>query len=68
MMSLWLLTAADLALLCRWTWTREEEGKSTFLQLPSSFVLMYQLLMLAKLPSSVQKSEAESYIEDISGA
>lgn len=56
-----------VALLCRWTWTREEEGHTMFYKLPSSFMLMYQLLILAKLPSSVQKSEAAGYVEELSG-
>jgi hypothetical protein len=34
---------------------------------PSSIVLMFQLLILARLPSSVEKSEAAGYVEELSG-
>ena len=59
--------AADVVLLCRWAWTREEEGQTAFFEVPSSWVLMFQLLILAKLPRSVQKAETIGYVEELSG-
>ena len=59
--------AADVVLLCRFAWTREEEGKTAFFDVPSSWVLMFHLLILAKLPSSVQKSEATAYVGELPG-
>ena len=59
--------AADVVLLCRWAWTREEEGQTAFFEVPSSWVLMFHLLILAKLPRSVQKSEATAYVGELSG-
>ena len=59
--------AADVVLSCRYAWTREEEGQTAFFQVPSSWVLMFHLLILAKLPRSVQKSEATAYVGELSG-
>ena len=58
---------ADVMLLCRWAWTREEEGQTAFFEVPSSCVLIFHLLILAKLPRSVQKSEATAYVGELSG-
>lgn len=60
-------SAADVVLLCRWAWTREEEGQTASYDMPSSKVLMFHLLILAQLPHSVQKSEAIAYVEELSG-
>ena len=59
--------AADVVLLCRWAWTREEEGQTASYEVPSAWVLMFHLLILANLPRSVQKSEATAYVEELSG-
>ena len=59
--------ASDVVLLCRWAWTREEEGQTAFFAVPSAKVLMFHLLTLAKLPRSVQKSEATGYVGELSG-
>ena len=58
---------ADVVLSCRYTWTREEEGQTAFYEVPSSRVLVFHLLILAKLPRSVQKPEATAYVGEISG-
>jgi hypothetical protein len=67
MLLLQLLLVADLVLLYRWTWTREDEGQTNLFASPSARVLVFHLLILAKLPSSVLKSEAASYVEKLQG-
>ena len=59
--------AADVVLSCRYAWTREEEGQTASYEVPSSWVLMFHLLILAKLPRSVQKSEAAAYVGELTG-
>lgn len=51
----------------KWSWTREEGGSTVRCVCNKPNLMIVQLSMLAKLPSSTQASEAAIFVDDAAG-